>query len=249
MVIVYRACTNAEFDAVSELEMLVWKMSERQSISSDVLTMLSHTGGGVLGAFDGEKLVGFTIAFATNEVGRLWSHIAAVHPDYQSQGIGYELKHKQRAWAIGQGYQRMSWTFDPLQRRNAYFNFHLLGAECWRYHENFYGEMRDGINAGLPSDRFEVLWDFAEKPRLIPPDEAPFLLDATLLAGEASQEWHFAEIPYEINQLKAEDIEQAQEWQLMLRAVMQGAFAKAYKVVDFVADAERKRAYYCLHRS
>jgi predicted GNAT superfamily acetyltransferase len=249
MAIVYRACGNADFDAVSDLEMLVWGMSERQSISSDVLNVLGHTGGGVLGAFDGEKLVAFTIAFATNETGRLWSHIAAVHPDYQSQGIGYELKHKQREWAMKQGYERMSWTFDPLQRRNAYFNFHSLGAECRIYHENFYGEMRDGINAGLPSDRFEVLWHFEDKPRLIPPKEAPFLLDARLIPAEPSESWHFVEIPYEINQLKGADIAQAQAWQKLLREVCQKAFAKGYKVLDFVHDAEAKRAYYCLHIS
>ena len=246
MAILYKPCTNAEFDAVSDLEMLVWGMSERQSISSDVLNVLGHTGGGVLGAFDGEKLVAFTIAFATNEAGRLWSHIAAVHPDYQSQGIGYELKHKQREWAVEQGYQRMSWTFDPLQRRNAYFNFHLLGAECQIYHENFYGEMSDGINAGLPSDRFEVLWHFDDKPRLIPPKEASFLLDASLKLLTPSEEWHFVEIPYEIKALKAENMELAREWQLALRGVLQSAFAKGYRVVDFVNDREMRRAYYCL---
>jgi predicted GNAT superfamily acetyltransferase len=246
MAIVYRACTNVDFEAVSDLEMLVWGMSERQSISSDVLNVLGHTGGGVLGAFDGEKLVAFTIAFATNDAGLLWSHIVAVHPDYQSQGIGYELKHKQREWAIGQGYQRMSWTFDPLQRRNAYFNFHSLGAECQIYHENFYGEMHDGINAGLPSDRFQVLWHFEDKPRLVPPEEAIFLLDASLKLVEPTEEWHFVEIPYEISTLKAENMQGARDWQSVLRSVMQGAFAKGYKVVDFVHEAEAKRAYYCL---
>lgn len=246
MAIEYRNCTNAEYDAVGELERLVWGMSEVQSISSDVLNVLGHTGGGVLGAFDGERLVAFTIAFATREPERLWSHIAAVHPDYQSQGIGYELKHKQREWAMAQGYKRMSWTFDPLQRRNAYFNFHLLGAECQIYHENFYGEMSDGINAGLPSDRFEVLWHFENKPRLIPPKEASFLLDASLKPVEPSEDWHFVEIPYEISTLKAENMARAKEWQLALRSIMQGVFAKGYKVVDFMRDAEAMRAYYGL---
>ena len=253
MPISYRPCTTGEeFEAISDLEMLVWKMEPRQSISPDVLHMVGHTGGGVLGAFDGEKLVGFTLAFATREAEHLWSHIAAVHPDYQSQGIGYEIKHKQREWAMAQGFKRMSWTFDPLQRRNAFFNFHLLGAECHIYHVNFYGEMPDGLNVGLPTDRFEATWHFEEKPRQALPEEAPCLLQAVDNAprflGQATEEWHTVEIPYDIAALKRQHIGLAMEWRLAMREVFQQAFAQGYKVIDFSKEAEEERASYWLHK-
>jgi chorismate synthase len=251
----YRSCTSSEdYEAISDLEILIWKMSERQSISPDVLHVLTHTGGHVLGAFDGDTLVGFTIAFATRDPDRLWSHIAAVHPEYQSQGIGYELKHKQREWAMAQGFKRMSWTFDPLQRRNAYFNFHLLGAECRHYHENFYGEMSDGLNIGLPSDRFEVSWAFAETPRHTLPEQAPRLLESVKNSPQIGKqvqgaEWLSAEIPYDIAAVKAQNIALALEWRLAMREVFGTAFAQGYKVVDFINDSETQLASYWLKMS
>jgi predicted GNAT superfamily acetyltransferase len=247
----YRTCTTSEeYEAVSDLEILIWEMSERQSISPDVLHVLHHTGGHVLGAYDGNRLVAFTIAFATRDPQRLWSHIAAVHPDYQSQGIGYELKHKQREWASSEGFKRMSWTFDPLQRGNAYFNFHLLGAECQHYHENFYGQMSDGLNAGLPSDRFEVTWHFNDNPLPELPEQASCLLEAVdsrpQLRKQASEEWHTVEIPYDIAALKSQNIALALEWRLAMREVFGAAFAQGYKVVDFSKESQAQRALYWL---
>jgi predicted GNAT superfamily acetyltransferase len=253
MPITYRICkTSAEFEAISALEILVWNMSDRQSISPDVLHVLGHTGGSVLGAFDEEKLVAFTIAFATRDKEQLWSHIAAVHPEYQSHGIGYEIKHKQREWAIEQGFERISWTFDPLQRGNAYFNFHLLGTVCQKYHENFYGEMRDGLNVGLPTDRFEVVWNLLQAERYPLPEDAPFLLEALdtapQLRGQATEEWHLLEIPYDINSLKSQNMALALEWRLAMREVLGAAFKENYCVVDFSKDSEKQRAYYWLKR-
>ncbi|MBH9788269.1 GNAT family N-acetyltransferase, partial [Clostridioides difficile] len=69
-----------------------------------------------------------------------------------------KLKYEQRAIAIERGYDLMVWTFDPLETRNAYLNLSKLKGICYTYIENCYGEMQDGFNKGLPSDRFEVSW-------------------------------------------------------------------------------------------
>lgn len=164
MAIEYRVCTeNPEFEQVTDMEILVWGMGERDVVSPHTLHVLTHAGGNVMGAFDGEQMIGCTVAFAMREPKRLWSHFAAVHPDYQGQKIGYTLKQKQREWALAQGLERMSWTFDPAMRRNAHFNFHLLHVQSNTYHVNFYGEMGDDINRGIASDRMEAMWFLTQK--------------------------------------------------------------------------------------
>jgi predicted GNAT superfamily acetyltransferase len=84
--------------------------------------------------------------------------MAGVHPDYRDQGVGYSLKLAQRDHVLAQGLDLVTWTFDPLETRNAQLNFHKLGAICNTYIRNLYGAMRAAINAGPPSDRFEVEW-------------------------------------------------------------------------------------------
>ncbi len=84
--------------------------------------------------------------------------MAGVHPDYRDQRRRLRLKLAQREHVLAQGIDLITWTFDPLETRNASLNFHKLGAVCNTYIRNLYGAMRDGLNAGLPSDRFQVDW-------------------------------------------------------------------------------------------
>jgi predicted GNAT superfamily acetyltransferase len=84
--------------------------------------------------------------------------MTGVMPEYRDQRIGYRLKLAQREWAIGRGLDLITWTYDPLESRNGYFNIHLLGCTCQTYLEDYYGSMSDQMNAGIPSDRFRVDW-------------------------------------------------------------------------------------------
>jgi predicted GNAT superfamily acetyltransferase len=243
-----------EMEACTDMEILVWGMSERDAISAHNLRILIHTGGNVLGAFEDGRLIGCTVAFATN-TGRLWSHIAAVHPDYQGRGIGFEMKHRQRQWALENGYRIMSWTFDPLMRQNAHFNLHLLGARTNQYRVNFYDTMDDAINRGLPSDRFEMFW-FLDQPKMSyehAPADAPLLLrvgngEVPELLAAPESEWYRAEIPYNWVQLKQRDRALALTWLQTLREAMIPAFENGYWAVDFRNDREQKRCWYVLHR-
>lgn len=253
MAIEYRVCTeNHEFEQVTDMEILVWGMGERDVISPHTLHVLTHAGGNVMGAFDAERLIGCTIAFAMREPKRLWSHIAAVHPDYQGQNIGYTLKQKQREWALANGLERMSWTFDPAMRRNAHFNFHLLHVQSNTYHVNFYGEMKDSINQGIASDRMETLWFLRRQVEYHPPDEAIFLLKVDenqhpQVLGSASEQWHFVEIPYDFPAMKADKV-LAQSWREAMRAVLIPAYKNGYWAVDFVSKHDEGRCWYVLKR-
>ena len=94
---------------------------------------------------------------------KMCSHMAGVLPAWQGQGLGLALKLAQRQAILEQGLTDwVTWTYDPLQRTNAVFNIHRLGAVCNTYKANWYGEMRDGLNAGTPSDRCQVDWWLSE---------------------------------------------------------------------------------------
>jgi predicted GNAT superfamily acetyltransferase len=110
------------------------------------------------------KLVGFAFGFPgtyeTPDGPRLmhYSHMLGVHPSVRSMGIGFALKRAQWQMTRHLGIDRMCWTYDPLLSPNAYLNISRLGAVCSTYIEDAYGIMQDGLNAGLPSDRFQVDW-------------------------------------------------------------------------------------------
>lgn len=250
----------AELDSIVDLQTEVWSMGPRSSTPHNMLLAISHSGGMVIGAEDGDRIVGFVLAFIArfdDEYG-LWSHMAGVHPDYQRHGIGLRLKFEQRLWALRNGYSVIKWTYDPLQRGNAKFNLRQLGAFSNRYHVNFYGVMNDGINAGMQSDRLEITWELND-PRVVMaasgealpaevdayPDEY-FLLRAVPDEGpqmaavpDVEKPCYFIEVPYNILALKKHDLTQAQRWQFAIREVLGGCLSRGYRVVDFVIDGER----------
>lgn len=257
MTIHYRSLeTIDDLERVVDLEMLVWQLPARDATPSGLLHAMVNTGSLVVGAYDADKLVGMALMFPTARSNKklLWSHMAAVHPDYQGQGIGFELKQFQRKWALENGYLEIGWTFDPLQRGNANFNLHVLGGAANIYHENFYGELTDGINAGLPSDRVEIIWKL-RNPRVKqlgerkqPPslfsipkdvDHALCLLrsvDSQPVRNAISLQhpFYFAEIPASISAVKEVSSDLALAWRLALRDTFQAAFQAGYSAQDFV---------------
>ena len=160
-----------DLEAVEALQRLVWSGDETEVVPVHMLIAAIKGGGLVVGAYtlhedQGTKpqLVGFVFGFPgvypTPYGPRIMhcSHMLAVHPDYRDRGLGYGLKRAQWQMVRRQGIDRITWTYDPLQSRNGNFNIAKLGAVCNLYHREYYGVMRDGLNVGLPSDRFEVDW-------------------------------------------------------------------------------------------
>ncbi|MFD4656174.1 GNAT family N-acetyltransferase [Kitasatospora sp. NPDC058444] len=126
-------------------------------LALDVMCALAHTGGYVAAAYLGTAMVGVTAGFRT--IGdSLHSHVAGVLPAMRGRGIGAAMKSHQREWAAEAGLSSISWTYDPLIRRNAHFNLRRLGAVAEAYLPDFYGPLADGINDGDASDRLFVSW-------------------------------------------------------------------------------------------
>jgi predicted GNAT superfamily acetyltransferase len=239
------------------------------------LLITAHKNGGVvLGAFEttgARRLVGFTFGFVgLTPAGqlKLCSQMAGVAAEYQNLNIGYQLKLAQRAQVLRQGIELITWTFDPLESRNARFNFHKLGVTCNTFLPNLYGEMRDALNAGLPSDRFQVDWHIASERvascldagrlKLSPAalqDEGAVLVNPAR-AGEllrpAEQLLPLAgpqlliEIPADFQRLKAADLGLARAWREHTRDLFERAFARGYTADDLLV--ENKRSYYLLQR-
>jgi predicted GNAT superfamily acetyltransferase len=269
MTIQYRVVHDPEeLQAIVDLETVIWSMPHSDAVPDNMLFAIIHSGGVVIRADDAGELVGFALGLVAlrGKEPILWSHMAGVVPSRQGQGVGFALKQAQRRWALDNGFRVIAWTYDPLQRGNANFNLHLLKTVTNQYHINFYGEMTDGINRGMPSDRLEVTWNLLDEKVVMAADgRAPgsnvdiypresFLLysddDGTPylnLPSVWNSRWHFAEIPFQISALKRDNLELARTWQLALREALRGAFAHAYQAVDFADDGHR--CWYVLEKN
>ncbi len=151
-------CSYPDLDAAVALQREVWGYGDLDVDSQAMLTVASRFAGQLIGAFDQDALIGFTLAFATVPPGRLHSHRAGVHPDYQNCGIGRKLKLAQREDALAKGIPIIQWTFDPLQSRNAYLNLVRLGGISRAYIPNLYGVTTSPLHGGLPTDRLLIEW-------------------------------------------------------------------------------------------
>jgi predicted GNAT superfamily acetyltransferase len=208
-------CTAVEIRAAETLDDLaamrhvfetIW--GENGSPEVHMVRAVQHAGGYCAIAEVDGAVVGASFGFLGGEPNlHLHSHITGVLPGHQDKAIGFELKQHQRRWCLQRAIPRIRWTFDPLVRRNAWFNLQRLGAQIEAFHLDFYGEMRDGVNAGDHSDRFVVRLDVAEEP--VRNDDVP---DGALL---------FA-LPDDIVALRASDPAQAAAVRRALREALDG---------------------------
>jgi predicted GNAT superfamily acetyltransferase len=191
--------TADEMPAVEALQRLVWPGSETDVIPAHMLLAVVHNGGLALGAYVDGEIVGLVFGFPgfyeTPDGPRLkhHSHILAVHPDWRDKGLGFAIKRAQWQLVRRQGIDRITWTYDPLLSRNAHLNITRLGTVCNTYRRAEYGKMRDGLNVGLPSDRFQVdWWVFSKRVerRLSRRSRPALTLDAYLTAEALLLEAH-----------------------------------------------------------
>ena len=144
-----------------KLQTDVWGAGE-PVVPSHLLLASVRAGGVLIGAFSMQRLVGFVYSFPGFERkpnGLEWkhcSHMLGVHPDFTGSGIGFQLKRAQWQMVRQQGFERITWTYDPLLSLNSHLNITRLGAICKTYIREYYGEMEDDLNQGMPSDRLQV---------------------------------------------------------------------------------------------
>lgn len=162
-----------EFTAAEHLQRDVWGCSELEVVPSHLLRAQALHGGCVLGGWQGQRMIALVYAFRAGS-DYLYSHLAAVHREFQGQGLGERLKRAQAQWALERDFRRIVWTFDPLQVANARLNLNKLGAVASRYLPNFYGPLDDELNRGVDTDRFEVDWWLEPSPAPAPEDTVQF---------------------------------------------------------------------------
>lgn len=272
--LIRRLETLEEYQAVERIEREAWAIADpRDLVPLHVLLTAQKNGGLVAGAFDQDgQMLGFVFGFlGMAPDGRLkhCSHMAAVLPSAQGRAIGYRLKLFQREEVLKQGIELITWTYDPLQRVNAWLNISKLGAAARIYHHNLYGMMTSGLNAGVPSDRFEVEWWLQSDavrarlegrcrlPRLaeLLAEGASFALQGVestegfvpqALPHQAPHEVYLVEIPFDFNALRDESLALARAWRRESGRVLSGLFARGYVLREFLC--EDGRAVYVLRR-
>jgi len=274
--------TVDEFLAAIELQRAVWPGPDVDVVPLHLLTTVAHNGGLVLGAFHGERMVGYLLGFLGTDEGqpsrpamtrlKHCSHMLGVLPEYRGQQIGYQLKLAQRDYVAFQGVRLITWTYDPLESRNARLNIAKLGAVCNRYLREPYGEMDDSLNAAVPADRFQVDW-WITSPRVkerMFGQRAPLILHSFTSAGaplinptqpgpdglprpaEQLRDMEgtviLIEIPSNFQAVKAGDMALARAWRRHSRDLFESAFNNGYWVTDFLYEMVdgRHRSLYAL---
>ena len=226
------AHTPADSALIADLFDKVWDV--KSMVSPEIMTASLHNGGygSVIYIESGKMFRPVGAAFAL--VGRalpglngpnLHSHATGVLPEFVGKGIGEMIKRHQWDWAKENGFDTITWTFDPLVRRNAHFNVIKLGATVLGYHQNFYGELDDGINAGEQSDRVLVRWNVAG---VAAPQANTFV--------EPSQTAVVIETPADIEQLRKTDRVQSDGWRARQRAAFESAQLSGLSVVGLSND-------------
>lgn len=242
--------TMHDADAMRAAEVLqqeVWGFEPMEVVPQHVLVTAARHGGLALGAWRDGRLLAHSFAFrGVDHDGTpvLCSHMLGVTPEARGLGLGVALKWAQRDEALAMGVTRILWTFDPLEHGNARLNTRILGGVTNRYLENVYGEMRDALNAGLPSDRLEVVWNlhedhveqraaaYAAGERIDLPAEQGVLLDGGTPDGQLADPDDAVMVrvsaPRDIQAIRRDDPGLAAAWRSHLRTALQTLFERGY---------------------
>lgn len=230
----------------------VWRpVPGKPLITPELLRVFAHSGSYVVGVHRDGRMIGFCLGFLATA--GLHSHIAGVDGSARGRNVGFAVKLHQRAWALARGITAITWTFDPLISRNAYFNLSKLGAAPSEYLADFYGAMQDEVNAGTETDRLMVHWELAGDravaaaegvSRRVTVDDAGGHAvvgldaepDGRPAVGCRDGDTVLVRIPAEAEALRRTDPPLAREWRYALREVLGGLMAQGHTVTGFTRD-------------
>lgn len=249
--------TVTELEKVRELEAQIWSLEDSVPVNQTVAAV--KNGGFVLGAFVREKLIGFQYSFPGFDGTKayLCSHSLGIHPDYRAFGVGEKLKWAQKKTALLKGYELITWTYDPLETVNANLNLHKLGGVCSTYMEDVYGEMNDGLNTGMATDRFLVEWRLksenvkrdlgGDAQQVIRTDQFNENLSPVEIHLNLTHDTLFVSVPGNFQRIKTEDFSLAKQWREATRKVFNHYFKEGYTAIDLLKDKEN-HYYYVLQK-
>ena len=259
-----------EMRAVEELQKEVWEFADLDVVPRTIFVASREVGAVLVGAYDGPALAGFVYGFPGYENGRgvHHSHMLAVKPEYRSSNLGYKLKLAQRDRVLARDINQITWTFDPLQSRNAYFNFAKLGVIAESYRVDFYGKATSSFLHQAGTDRLWVSWIIdSERVRerlkderklsILPDGTRPLVEVGTDLAPKITESpdlrggYLAIEIPADINAVLVENPRLAVEWRKATRWAFSYALSNGYIVEEFYRGTLRDQSVgsYLLRRA
>jgi predicted GNAT superfamily acetyltransferase len=232
--VVLRRCHSIEdFHACVALQKEVWNFTDAELVPLRMFVVADKVGGQVMGAFEGDVMVGFALSVPGTRSAHVYlhSHMLAVRKDHRNGGLGRRLKLMQREDALARGIELIEWTFDPLEIKNSYLNLERLGAIVRRYNINQYGITSSPLQGGLPSDRLIAEWWLKSKrvETLLASGKNPPIVSASGI-----------EVPAQIYDWKAaaETRGQAQQVQERNREQFLRAFSHGLAVLGYERDTE-----------
>jgi len=267
--ITYRDLASlTDFARVVELEQEIWGPGYTEPVPLPILAVTVKRGGILIGAFEGDRMIGFVYSLPGLKRGRpmQWSHMAGVVDGLRDAGVGHRLKLLQRERALAMGLDLIEWTYDPMQAMNAHFNFAKLGVVVEEYEENAYGESQSPLHRGTPTDRFVAEWNIAgtrvagriaarapveidrgvpRANRIVPAGEwtecgdIDLAIDANRLA---------VEIPMGFTEMLAGAPDLALAWRMDTRRIFTTYFGRRFCAEEFFLDRTGNRGTYVLSR-
>lgn len=245
-----------DFLKAEALEKEVWGLEDHDVLPLTMIVATKESGNIWIGAFDGSKLAGFVFGFFGMEQGRLMvhSHMLAVQEQYRDLDLGYKLKLAQRDRVLEARVPQITWTFDPLQSKNAHFNFAKLGIVSDSYRIDFYGPETSSVLHRNSTDRLWVKWPLSSRrvqQRLQGKSSRTEALDAlsrlvplvrfngdgrparTDLAAALGRQRIAIEIPSDIMEIEQKDPELAREWRMATRWAFTESLHAGFMVAEF----------------
>jgi predicted GNAT superfamily acetyltransferase len=264
--------TLDDYANVVDLEREIWGPGYVEVVPVPILAVTVLRGGILVGAFDGDRMIGFVYSLPGLKQGRpmQWSHMLGVLDEFRNDGIGHRLKLIQRERALALGLDLIEWTYDPMQALNAHLNFSKLGIVVEEYEVNVYGTSHSPLHAGNPTDRFVAEWKIRE-PHVERRLQAAATRSMPVRAHDVSEaeaanrlapsgRWLecadlrldltgrrlLVEIPTGFTEMLAEAPDLAMGWRLATRELFTTYFARGYKAVDFFLNRAAGRGTYLL---
>jgi len=253
--------TMQECATCVDLQREVWGFGDSEVVPATLLHVVDYVGGLAAGAFDAAgEMVGFVFGVSGVRNGELvhWSHMLAVRESTRNHGLGRMLKEYQRATMARLGVTKISWSFDPLMAKNAYFNFDRLGASVVEYVPDMYGTTASPLHLGLPTDRLVVAISTSavilDRP-VARNDQLPILSpfpregDDIVRPGDREPDAMLLEVPPDILDVIQRAPAAARKWRIAVREHFQWALAHGYDVASVRRELATNREFYVLRKA